>query len=87
VHVNVADPEPFTLVGENVPQVSPEDVLTLKTTDPVNPLTEATVIVEVGDCPTLIPRGDVTVMVKSWKRRTVMVEWIREPLDPVTVSV
>ena len=65
VHETVAEPEPVTLVGLTDPQDRPVEGVTLKATVPVNPLTAATAIVEVGAWPTLTATGDVAAIVKS----------------------
>jgi hypothetical protein len=75
------------LVGLNEPQVRPGGALMLKVTVPVNPLTAATVTVEVDDWPALTGAGDVAVIVKSWNRRRTVAECSRDPLEPVIVSV
>ncbi len=83
----VAEPEAIMLVGLKEPQVRLGGAVTLKVTVPANPLTAATVTVEVDDWPALTAAGDVEVMVKSWNRRTTVAECSRDPLEPVIVSV
>jgi hypothetical protein len=83
----VAEPEAIMLVGLNDPQVRLGGAVTLKVTVPVNPLIAAIVTVEIGDWPALTAAGDVALMVKSWNRRTMVVECTRDPLEPVIVSV
>jgi len=56
----------------------------------LNPLRAVTVMVDVALTPTLTAAGEVAVIWKSgtlviWN--TAVVEWTREPLVPVTVSV
>jgi hypothetical protein len=87
LHETVAEPEPARLVGVKGPQVRTVTGAMLNVTVPANPLAAATVIVEVGDCPTLTGMGDVAVIVKSWNRRITKVECSREPLVPVTVTL
>ena len=87
VHETVEDPDAIMLGGLNDPQVSPRGVLMLNVTVPVNPLTAATVTVELGDWPALTGAGDVAIIVKSWNRRTTVAECSRDPLEPVIVSV
>jgi hypothetical protein len=59
----------------------------LKVTVPSNPLTGATAMVEAGDWPALAGEGEVADIAKSWKRKSAVVEWVSEPLIPVSVSV
>jgi len=87
LHETEAEPDAIMLVGLNDPQVRPGGVVMLKVTLPANPLTAATVTVEVGDWPALTAAGDVAVMVKSWNRRTTVAECSRDPLEPVIVRV
>ena len=49
LHEIVEEPDPIVLVGLNDPQVRPGGVVMAKVTVQVNPLTAATVMVEVGD--------------------------------------
>jgi len=87
LHDTVVEPDAIMLVGLNEPQVRPREVLMLKVTVPVNPLTAAAVTVEVDDWPALTGAGDVAVIVKSWNRRTIVAECDRDPLEPVIVRV
>ena len=86
-HETVVEPDAKMLVGLSEPQVRPGGVLMLKVTVPANPLTAATVTVEVDDWPALTAAGDVEVMVKSWNRKTTVPECSSDPLEPVMVSV
>ena len=54
-----------TLVGVIAPQVKLAGTVSVRLTVPVNPLTAATVIVEVADVPTVTEAGDVAEIVKS----------------------
>ena len=83
----MAEPEPVTLLGANDPQVRPGEGVMLKVTVPAKPLPVATATVEVCDWPALPAVGDAAVIVKSWKRRTIVAGWEREALEPVIVSV
>ena len=61
----VAVPEFVILVGLNEPQVSPDGTVSVKLTVPVNPLTGATVTVEVAELSISTAAGEVADMVKS----------------------
>ena len=87
LHETEAEPDAIMLDGLNEPQVRPGGAVMLKVTVPANPLTAATVTVDVGDWPALTGAGDVAVMVKSWNRRRTVVECNRDPLEPVIVRV
>ena len=55
---------------------------------PVNPLTGATVIVEVAIAPTIVvTAGGLAVTVKSWTTKVTVVAAEVAPLVPVTVTV
>ena len=58
-------PEPVTLVGAMVPQVSPEGTVSVRLTDPAKWFSAATVIVEVAELPAFTGAGEVSVIVKS----------------------
>jgi hypothetical protein len=51
LHARVAVPELVTLIGVIVPQVRLAGTVSVRLTVPVNPLTAATVIVEVAEVP------------------------------------
>ena len=87
LHETVAMPEPVTLLGVIVPQVSPDGTASVKPTDPAKWFSEATVIVEVAEFPAFRGAGDVAIIVKSryWNRATA--EWTKDPLVPIRVSV
>ena len=92
VSVEVPAP-PVTDDGLNVPVVRDGSPLTLSATVPLKPFTFAIVIVNVvvPGVPTVLPLG-LAVMVKSgfgagFTTRVTVVEWLSEPLVPVTVSV
>ncbi len=76
------------LVGDRV-QVSPAgDTADVKATVPVNPLTGATVIVEVAAVPTVVvTEVGLAVKVKSWTTKVTVVVAEFAPLVPVTVTV
>ena len=80
----VALPEPVTLVGETVHNV----LLLVKLTTPPNPLTAATVTVEVPAAPaSTVSDVEVATMVKSVTLIVTVVECERLPLAPVTETV
>ena len=77
------------LVGLNA-QLRPVDgeTATVRATVPVNPLTGATVIVEVAAVPTVVVTDvGLAVTVKSFTVTVTVAECDREPLVPVTVTV
>lgn len=85
----MAVPEPDTLAGLIAPQVNPDGGESLRVTVPANPLSEATVIVDVAETPTVTAAGEVADMLKSGERLTVhvaTVEWVSDPLVPVIVT-
>jgi hypothetical protein len=65
----VAVPDPVTLLGEIVPQVSPDGLVPLRLTDPAKWFTAVRVIVELPELPALTGAGEVAAIVKSrnWK--------------------
>ena len=67
----------------------PGDIEDVRATVPVNPLTGATVIVDVPEAPALtVIEVGLAVMVKSTTFTVMLaVEWDSEPLVPVTVTV
>jgi len=83
----VAEPDPVTLEGIIVPQVSPEGTVSVSATVPEKWFKADTVRVDVLDAPTFAATSEVAVIVKSrnWKRA--IVEWTRIPLVPVAVRV
>ncbi len=77
------------LVGVSV-QVRPEEgeIDELRATVPVNPLTGATVMVEVADAPALaVTLVGLSVKVKSWVVTVTLVLWVIPLLLPVTVTL
>ncbi len=63
------------------------DIEDVRVTVPVNPLTGATVTVEVPVAPaTTVTVVGLAVTVKSVTVKVTVVEWISEPLVPVTVT-
>jgi hypothetical protein len=70
----VAVPEPVTLVGVIAPHVRLAGTVSVRLTTPVNPLTAATVIVEVAEVPTVTAAGDVAAIVKSLTVKVAVVE-------------
>ena len=71
------------LLGVIAPQVKLAGTVSVKDTVPVNPLTAATVMVEVAETPTLTGAGDVAVTVKSVTVKVAVVVWVSAPLVPV----
>ena len=84
---SVAVPDPLTLAGVTDPHDSPERDVLETVIVPVNPFNEERVIVEVADVPVATGEGDVALIVKSWKLKTVVFEWTSDPLVPVIVRV
>jgi hypothetical protein len=60
--------------------------VSVRETVPVNPLTAATVIVEVAEVPTVTAAGEVAATVKSVTVKVAVVECDSVPLVPVIVS-
>ena len=85
-----AVPEPLTLPGVIAPHVRPLGTVSVRVTVPVNPFVAETVMVDMADCPTATPAGEVALIVKSWGALNVKValdEWVSEPLVPVKLRV
>jgi hypothetical protein len=61
----VAVPEPMMLEGVILPQIRPDDAVSVRLTVPVNPFREVTVIVEVADVPIVTGVEDVDDIAKS----------------------
>jgi len=76
-----------TLRGLIAPQVKLAGTVSVRLTVPVNPLTAATVIVDVADVPTVTAAGEVAEIVKSVTVNVAVVECDSVPLVPVIVSV
>lgn len=87
LQARVAVPELVTLVGVIAPQVRLAGTVSVNDTVPVNPLTAATVIVEVALVPTWTAAGEVADIAKSVTVKVAVVECDRVPLVPVIVSV
>ncbi len=87
LHETVAVPEFGTLRGVIAPQVRLAGTVSVRLTVPVNPLTAATVIVEVAEVPTVTAAGEVADMVKSVTAKVAVVECDSVPLVPVIVRV
>jgi hypothetical protein len=86
LHVNVAVPEPVTLLGLILPQDRPLGIVSVNPTVPVKPFTALIVIVDVAVWLVLTAAGDVALIVKSWGALNVnaaLVECVNEPLVPV----
>jgi hypothetical protein len=65
LQAKVAVPELVTLAGVIAPQVRLAGTVSVRETVPVNPLTAATVIVEVAEVPAWTAAGEVAAIVKS----------------------
>jgi len=92
VHDKVEVPEPPVMLDELRVHVRPTgDTALVRATVPVNPLTGATVIVEVAVAPErIVALVGLAVTEKSCAAWTVIVtvaEWDNVPLVPVTVTV
>jgi len=87
LHETVAMPEPVTLLGVIVPQVSPDGTASVKPTDPAKWFSGATVIVEVAEFPAFSGAGDVAIIVKSRNWNVAVALWISGVLVPVIVAV
>jgi hypothetical protein len=80
-------PDPVTMFGVMVPQLSPDGIVSVRLTCPAKWFTATTVIVEFAGLPALTVGGEGADIVKSrnWKRAEA--EWTREPLVPFSVRV
>ena len=56
-------------------------------TVPAKWLRAVMVIVEPADVAALAGAGELAEIVKSWNVKITWAAWVREPLEPVTVSV
>jgi hypothetical protein len=65
LQVRVAVPELVMLPGVIAPQVRFAGTVSVRVTVPVNPLSAATVMVEVADVPVVTGAGEVAAMLKS----------------------
>ena len=86
----VAVPELVMLPGEIAPQLRPLGIVSVRITTPVKPPNAVTVMVEVGDCPTLDGAGEDPRIEKSGADETetaTVAECETELLAPVTVTV
>ena len=83
----MAVPEPVTLLGVMLPQVSPDGTVSVRVTVPPNWFTELTVTVAMAELPALAGPGELADIVKSryWKMATAV--WSKDPLVPVRVRV
>jgi hypothetical protein len=86
MHDRVAVPVVIRELGDIAPQVNPAGTVSVKLTEPVNPLMAVTVIADVADVPTVTPAGEVADIVKSEKLKVADVEWDSIPLVPVMVT-
>ena len=87
MQLSIAVPEPMTLVGDIVLQVSPDGTAAENVTVPANPLTALTLMLEVANEPTLTVGGAEATTVKSTKLNFAVVLFTMVPLVPVIVSV
>lgn len=65
LHDTVAVPDPEIDVGLMAPHMSPDPVLSVNVTIPLNPLVALIAMVELADWPGLIAAGELAEMVKS----------------------
>jgi hypothetical protein len=65
LHETAAVPDPATLLGVTIPQVSPDGTISVRLTDPAKWFIAATVIVEVAELPAFTGAGDAAAVVKS----------------------
>ena len=86
--MSVELPEPpVRVVGDSEHDSPVELVVTAKATVPLNPLTGATVMVEVPAIPTVVEMlVGLATTVKSWAWYMIVAECDRLPLVPVTVA-
>ena len=82
-----AVPDPVTLPGLIAAHVKPVGILSLRLTSTAKPFTAVMVIAGVAETPTLTAAGEDADTLKSCTRKSVVAEWLSEPLVPVTVSV
>ena len=71
-------------------QLRPDGTRSASETVPTNPFIDVTAMFAVADAPKMIVRGVVTVIAKSGYGSTetaTMMEWISDPLVPVTVTL
>ena len=85
LHERLAVPEPEMVLGEIGLQVRPVGTVSVRVTEPENPLRALTVIVDVAEAPT-VAEGEVAAMVKSTKLKVAVAVWTRDPLVPVIMS-
>ena len=85
-HETVAAPDPVMLDGLIGEQVSPDGVLSVSETVPVNPFSAVIVMVGWAEVPTVTADGDVAEIAKSLTPYTTDVEWDKDPTVPVTVA-
>jgi hypothetical protein len=69
-----------------LPQVSPEEGVSVRLTVPVNPFRAEMVIVVVAEEPIVTAEGEADDMAKSATAYVTAVEWERVPLTPVIVA-
>jgi len=84
LHDSEEFPEPVTLVGE----ISHDVLFVDRLTRPVKPFSALTERVEEAEVPTLtVMLVGRAATLKSLKRNIAVVEWVSEPLVPVSASV
>lgn len=76
-----------TVLGLNEPQVRPVGTVSVRLTEPENPLSPDTVMVGIPFDPLLTCTLAVEVRLKSTTRTVIVTEWERTPLVPVSVIV
>ncbi len=88
VKVELAETPTVTLVGFRVAAQPVGGPVAVSETMPVNPLTGATVMVDVAEEPaTKVSDVGLAVTVKSVTVKATVAEWDNAPLVPVTVTV
>ncbi len=87
LHETVAVPDTVMLLGVMLPQVSPDGIVSVRVTVPENWFTAVTVIVVLEALLALTGPGGLATIVKFRYWNSAIAVWIRDPLDPVSVSV
>lgn len=87
LHERTAVPDPVKLLGEIVPQASPEGTVSVRITVPEKWFMAATVIVELAELAALTGTGEVAAIVKSRNWKVAVALWVSGVLVPVIVAV
>jgi hypothetical protein len=86
LHATVAVPDPAIVAGVIPPQVRPDNGVSVRLTDPVNPFRAVTVIDVVAEVPIVAGEGEVAEMLKSDIEYATVAEWDSAPLVAVIVA-